>query len=103
MGRHAVTAPGGPHRPAGRGSPDVRTRLVLAGAVAATALLATTWAGAGWPVGILTALGAGVVVLLAASVASTLPSPRADESRPGPTDPSTRPRTPSSDPADPPA
>jgi hypothetical protein len=85
MGRHAVPdETPRPATPAPTGRP-LLARAVLATTAAVTTLLVTTWAGTPLPVAGVAALGAAVIVCVAAWIAGTMPSPRRPDD--GPHDP----------------
>jgi len=76
MGRHAIPeVPADPTSPAPTTGVGLVARGVLALTAAIATALATSWAGAPWAVAGAAALGAAVVVFLAAWIAGTIPPP----------------------------
>lgn len=82
MGRHGTApAPGAPAPPTGRPGrlrallPTVVERIALAAGAAASTTLVLAWAGIRWRTAVVAGAAAGLLVLVAAGVAATVPAP----------------------------
>ncbi|PVU81947.1 hypothetical protein DDP54_01735 [Cellulomonas sp. WB94] len=94
MGRHGTApAAGTPAPPPGRLArlrarlPTVIERVALAAGAAASTTLVLAWAGVRWRTAVVAGAVAGLLVLVAAGVAATVPAPHespARETRTGP-------------------